>query len=211
MVASLLDLAGLDWPVPDFSTLCRRQKSLTVQITYRTSTGALRLLIDSTCVKAEGDGEWLAKKPGPSKPQDWRKVHLGIDAETLEIRAVEVTGSRIGDAPVLPDLLDQITGNKPLGTVTADGAYDTRACQAAIAARGAAAVISPRRNGKPRKEHTAGATPAQRGAPKLPPPRRAILKRWTDYHRRSLVETKMRCLKLLGEHVMSRNFDRQVA
>ena len=32
MVASLLELAGLDWPVPDFSTLCRRQKTLTVYI-----------------------------------------------------------------------------------------------------------------------------------------------------------------------------------
>lgn len=27
MVASLLRLAGLDWPVPDFSKLCRRQKT----------------------------------------------------------------------------------------------------------------------------------------------------------------------------------------
>ena len=32
----------------------------------------------------------------------WRKVHLGIDEETLEIRAVEVTSSDIGDAPMLP-------------------------------------------------------------------------------------------------------------
>jgi len=35
MVASLLRLAGLNWPVPDFSTLCRRQKTLAVQIPYR--------------------------------------------------------------------------------------------------------------------------------------------------------------------------------
>ncbi len=41
--------------------------------------------------------------------------------------------------------------------VIAIGAYDTRACHAAIAARGAAAVIPPRKNGKPWKEHTAGA------------------------------------------------------
>ena len=27
MVASLLQLAGLDWPIPDYSTLCRRQKN----------------------------------------------------------------------------------------------------------------------------------------------------------------------------------------
>ena len=35
MVASLLQLAGLDWPIPDYSTLCRRQKTLKVQIPYR--------------------------------------------------------------------------------------------------------------------------------------------------------------------------------
>jgi hypothetical protein len=40
---------------------------------------------------------------------------------------------------------------------------------------------------------------------------RAIWKRWTGYHRRSLAEARMRCLKLLGERVMSRDFDRQVA
>jgi hypothetical protein len=108
MVASLLDLAGLEWPVLDFRTLCRRQKTLIFHIPCRPSTGALHMPIDSTGVKAEGDGQWLAKKHGPSKPRDWRKVHLGIDAVTLEIWAIEITGSRIGDAPVLPDLLDQI-------------------------------------------------------------------------------------------------------
>ena len=40
---------------------------------------------------------------------------------------------------------------------------------------------------------------------------RDIWKRWSGYHRRSLVEAKMRCVKLLGERVMARDFDRQVA
>lgn len=40
---------------------------------------------------------------------------------------------------------------------------------------------------------------------------RAIWKRWSGYHRRSLVETKMWCVKLMGERVMARDFDRQVA
>ena len=39
---------------------------------------------------------------------------------------------------------------------------------------------------------------------------RAIWKQWSGYHRRSLVETKMRCFKLLGERVMARTFERQV-
>jgi hypothetical protein len=211
MVASHLELAGLDRPVPDFSSLCRRRKTLTVHIPYQPRTGALHLLVDSIGVKAEGEGERLARKPGPSKPRDWRKVHLGIEAETLEIRAIEITGSRIGDAPMLPDLLNQIPHDQPIGMVTADGAYDTRACHSAIAARGAASVIPPRKNGKTWKEQAAGATArndALRGCRRLG---RAIWKRWTGYHRRSLAEARMRCLKLLAERVMARDFDRQVA
>ena len=44
LVASLLKLAGLDWVVPDFSTLSCRQKGLNVTIPYRPSTGSLHLL-----------------------------------------------------------------------------------------------------------------------------------------------------------------------
>ncbi len=77
MAARLFDLAGLVRPVPDFSTRLRRHKALTVDIPCRPSTGALHHLIDSTGMKADGEGAWLTKKPGPSKPRDWRKVHLG--------------------------------------------------------------------------------------------------------------------------------------
>ena len=44
-VESLLRLVGLDWTVPDFSTLSRRQKTLAVNIPYRGSKGPLHLLI----------------------------------------------------------------------------------------------------------------------------------------------------------------------
>ena len=44
-------LVGLDWSVPDFSTVCRHQKTLQVQLPYRASTTALNLLVDSTGIK----------------------------------------------------------------------------------------------------------------------------------------------------------------
>lgn len=100
-VASLLKLVGLDWFVPDFSTLCRRQKTLSVAIPYKGSAGPLNLLIDSTGIKAEGEGEWNARKHGGPKRRLWRKIHIGIDEQTLEIRAIEVTSSSTGDAPML--------------------------------------------------------------------------------------------------------------
>ena len=56
-VESLLRLVGLDWAVPDYSTLCRRQKTLNVSLPYRGGTGPLNLLIDSTGIKSEGEGE----------------------------------------------------------------------------------------------------------------------------------------------------------
>ena len=75
----------------------------------------------------------------------------------MEIRAVEVTSSNVGDAPMLPDLLALIPAEEEIATVTADGAYDTRASHDAIATRDAAAIIPPRRNARPWKPDTAGA------------------------------------------------------
>ena len=54
LVASLLRLAKLDWPVPDYGTLCRRQNDVSVTILYRPSTVALHLPVDSTGIKAMG-------------------------------------------------------------------------------------------------------------------------------------------------------------
>ena len=38
----------------------------------------------------------------------WRKIHIGIDEKTLEIRAIEATSGSIVDALLLPDLLNQM-------------------------------------------------------------------------------------------------------
>jgi hypothetical protein len=91
MTQSLLHLAGLDWPVPDYSTVSRRQKTLQVAIGAAPTTTGLHLLADSTDIKMLGEGEWKTKKYGADYRRQWRKVHLGIDASTLEIRAMEVT------------------------------------------------------------------------------------------------------------------------
>ena len=210
-IASLLKLVGLDWSVPDFSTLCRRQKALSVTIPYKGSAGPLHLLIDSTGIKAEGEGEWNARKHGGPKRRLWRKIHIGIDEQTLEIRAIEVTSSSIGDAPILPDLLNQIPPDQELGSVTADGAYDTRKCHDAIAARDAHAVIPPRKNAKLWKPDTPGARARNEAVRASKYLGRALWRQVTGYHRRSRVETKMHCLKLMGQSLMARDFDRQVA
>ncbi len=210
MVESLIQLSGLDWPVPDFSTLSRRQKTIEVRIPYRPQTGALHLLIDSTGIKFRGEGEWKRKKHGAEYRRQWRKVHLGIDAETLEVRAIEVTDNSMGDAPMLPELLRQIPQTEVIATVSADGAYDTKGCHEAIALREAAAIIPIRKNGKAWKEKTAGDKARNEILAATRYLGRPLWKIWSGYHRRSLVETKMRCFKLLGERVMASDPHRQV-
>jgi hypothetical protein len=142
---------------------------LKVNIPYRGSDGPLHLLTDSTGIKVEDEGEWNARKHGGTKRRVWRKIHIGIDGQTLEIRAAEFTTSDVGDAPMLPELLDQIPPDQEIASVTADGAFDTRKCHDAIAARGAAAFghalepvavmpsLPPRKNAKPWKPDTPGA------------------------------------------------------
>ena len=63
MVESLLRLIDLDWVVPNFSTLSRRQKTLKLN-PDRGSPGALHLLIDRTGIRVEGEGEWNTRKHG---------------------------------------------------------------------------------------------------------------------------------------------------
>jgi len=198
-VESLLHLNGLDWAVPDFSTLSRRQKTLAVIIPFRGSQGPLHLLIDSTGIKVEGEGEWNARKRGGQKRRVWRKIHIGIDEQTLEVRAVEVTSNDVGGAPMLPELLNQIPLDREIASSTADGAYDTRKCHDAVAERGAAAVIPPRKNAKSWKADSAGAFARNEALRVSKYLGRTLWRRWSGYHRRSRVETKMHCVKLPGQ------------
>jgi len=80
MSQSLLKLAGLNWQVPDFSTVSRRQKHLAVTIGAQPTTTGLHLLVDSTGIQMLSEGEWKAKWYGADYRRQWRKVHLGIDA-----------------------------------------------------------------------------------------------------------------------------------
>ncbi|MDO5623983.1 MAG: IS5 family transposase [Pseudomonadota bacterium] len=212
LVASILSMAGLNWPVPTYSTLSRRQQKLTVQLPYQASRAGLNLLVDSTGIKFVGEGEWKRKKHGADYRRQWRKVHLAIDADSLHVRAIEVTDNSIGDAPMLPELLGQIPADEPIASVSGDGAYDTQGCHEAIAERGAQAVIPPRKNAQLwKKADTAGRqvrNEAVRACQRLG---REIWKHWSDYHRRSLVENAMHRLKRLGERVMARKFEAQVA
>ena len=168
----------------------------------------LHLLVDSTGIKFLGEGEWKCKKHGAEYRRQWRKLHIGIDAHTMQIRTICVTSNNVNDAAVIADLLDQLPKDEVLQSMTGDGAYDTKQVYEAVIKHGATPIIPPRKNARIRK----GSTFVHRNAAIAACKRlgRGIWKAWSGYHRRSLVETKMNCIKRLGERVMARSFESQV-
>lgn len=74
--------------------------------------------MDSTGIEFRGDGEWQARKNGVQSRCQWRKLQLTIDAATSEIPAVEFTLNRDGNSPVQPDLLEQISVDENINTLT---------------------------------------------------------------------------------------------
>ena len=209
-VQSLIKLSGLNWTAPDYSTICRRQKHIDIAISCQKSRDGLHLLVDSTDLKFLGEGEWKRKKHQPEYRRQWRKLHIGIDAETLQIRAVQLTTNNVSDSQVLGDLLDQIPPDEQIDSVYTDGAYDTKQCRQVIADRQAHAVIPPRKNAKPWKDQKTGSLERNELLKTVKRLGRAVWKKWSGYHRRSLVKTKMHCIKLLGDKLSSRNFQSQV-
>jgi hypothetical protein len=129
-VESLFALMGLEeLPVPDYTTLSKRQGDLEVEIGgvgSGAATGAapgegssgeavseereevpVYLVIDSTGLKVYGEGEWKQRTHGKQKRRTWRKLHLGVDSDTGEITAATLTDNTSGDASQVESLLEE--------------------------------------------------------------------------------------------------------
>src|SRR6185437_8907743 len=102
LLGSVLALVGAALPVPDYTTLSRRRKRLSVPLNPRLNGQALHLVVDSTGFKVVGEGEWKVRQHGVSKRRTWRKLHLAMDADTQQIVAVSVSTNDYADGEILP-------------------------------------------------------------------------------------------------------------
>src|SRR4051794_33684853 len=161
-----MGLLGHDLPVPDHTTLSRRAATVDVPQPRRPSPEAggaaepLHLLVDSTGLKLCGPGEWLLEKHGTKTRRSWRKLHLGVDANTGQIVATALTTPDVDDGSQVGPLLDQVDG--PIASFTSDGAYDQDSVYATVAERHpeAAVVVPPRATAVPSER--AESAPTQR-------------------------------------------------
>src|ERR687893_193359 len=191
LIGSILRLLGLELAVPDHTTLSRRAETLEVPRPRPAPSEPVHLLVDSTGLRLCGSGEWLVEKHGTRTRRAWRKLHLGLDAGTGRIEAVELTGHETDDGSRVGPLLDQVAD--PVASVTGDGAYDREDVYGAVADRHpeAAVVVPPRRGAMP--SAAAETAPTQRDGHL-----RCIAEhgrmRWqktSGYNRRALAEATM--------------------
>jgi hypothetical protein len=195
---------------PNYTTLCRRQRDLAVELPHTSKSGHIDIVVDSTGLKVYGEGEWKVRQHGYSKRRTWRKLHLGINPVSQIIEASVVTTNDFKDNEVFEDLLDQVEAN--VNQVCGDGAYDSENCYQAIEQQGAQATLPPRQDAKLKKHGNLKSTPHQRDE-NLRTIRKIGRKEWkrtSGYHKRSLAETGMFRIKcIFGGKLSARNFDNQ--
>jgi Transposase DDE domain len=210
LIGSILRLLGLDLAVPDHSTLSRRAEALEVPKPCSRSRGPVHLLVDSTGLQLCGPGEWLIEKHGTRRRRSWRKLHIGMDAETGQILATELTTHDVDDGSQVGPLLDQITA--PLASLTGDGAYDQAGVYGTIGKHhpDADVIIPPRSTAVP--SEMAASTPTQRDRHLqcIAEHGRMGWQKASGYNRRALVEVSIsRFKRVIGTSLRSRTEPRR--
>lgn len=210
-IQSLFRMKETNLPVPNYSTLCRRQAKLDVILTRATRRSRRYvLLVDSSGLKVFGEGEWKVRQHGYSKHRMWQKLHFGVDSKTQKIMAVKLTTNASHDSEAVPDLLSQIPilPKKMIG----DGGYDTWNVYNRLKEDSILPIIPPQKNAKikQRKNNTAKALQRDENIRQIRMKGRKIWKMETGYHQRSKAETAFfRFKNTFSDKLRSRNFDSQ--
>ena len=200
----------LDLEIPGYAALCKRAKKLAVDLSVREKRGKINVIVDSTGLKVYGEGEWKTRTHGKSRRRTWRKLHLGVNADTQEIEAELLTHNGCHDSHGVAPLRKQIR-NK-VGSLYGDGTYDTWEVRGGLARTDTRQIIPPSKNAKIKRH-------GNRRGPRLERDdairfiRRHGRKAWKKhigYHRRSLGETTMFRLKtIFGGRLKNRLLENQ--
>ena len=216
MVQSILKLMKVEMHAPDYTTLCRRGKTVKVDLSLRSNGQRRHVLVDSTGIRVFGEGEWKTRQHGSAKRQLWRKLHITMDESNQTVLSAKVTECERADGNQLPELLDEIKG--PISQITGDGAYDKKGCYRAAFKRGAKPVFPPQHNAiVQRNKHKKDPALNLRdeviefmNSGEDPEIQRKLWKEENGYHRRSLIESMMwRMKSIFGDEMRARSFENQ--
>jgi len=187
----------------------------------------MHLLVDSTGLRLGGageagqgsyrvaigipdEGEWLQEKHGTKTRRSWRKLHIGLDAESGRIVAASLTAKEVDDGAEVGSLLNQITG--AVASFTGDGGYDQDRVYAGVAERHpeAAVIVPPRATAVPSNTVATAPTQRDRHLKYIAEHGRMAWQRASGYTTRARAETAIgRFKQVIGDGLRSRTDDRR--
>jgi IS5 family transposase len=191
--------------IPDYTTLCRRRKTLDVSKKLRKWNRKENIVfaIDGSGLKCCGEKEWMRKKHKTTRRRKFIKIHTAINVNTRHIVFNKATSSRIHDGTVLPKAIDNV--GKNIKTLLADGGYDFKSSYKAAPPH-VKVIIPPRSNAvkdnKTKQRNEAIDYIKDNG--------KSRWKKDTGYHQRSIVEnTFSRWKTIFGENVTTKSSQSQ--
>ncbi|KAF1015430.1 MAG: IS5 family transposase ISBam3 [Burkholderia gladioli] len=207
---SLRDLAFPSLPVPNYTTLCRRAKTLEVELPILRENEPIDLVVDSTGLQVYGENEWKVRQHGYSKRRTWRTVHLAFNANTGQVHAALIPHQNVANGNPLAKLLDQIPREEYIDVIGGDGAYNTKRCYAAIAVRSAILAIPLPEGAAHWPADMPGAALRSGAVDAIARDGRREWKQDSGYNLRSLAENAMyRFRALTGNCLWARHIDAQ--
>lgn len=142
--------------VPDYAHACREAAKLSLRVKpfLSSSRGGMELAFDSTGVSVYSTSSWHQRKHGKAglcrKRDQWKKIHVALDLDTMQVQSMEYTESTTNDCEVVTQLCNNIVGK--VKSVRADGAYDTKEFYKILEDWGAKALIPPATTAKAQHE-----------------------------------------------------------
>ena len=106
-LTSLVFVMRLSLPIPCYTQICRRARSLGQELRRLSKANVTDLVIDSTGLKVYGEGEWKVRKHGYSKRRTWRKLHLAACPNSHEILFEALEDNSVADCEIYPKFLEK--------------------------------------------------------------------------------------------------------
>ena len=125
-LSSLLQLHNYQLTVPDYTTLCRRKKTLDVREKLKKWKGKENIVfaIDGSGLKCSGEKEWTQSQYRRARRRKFIKIHAGINVSTRHILFNKSTNSKVSDISVLSEAIDTV--DVKFDALFANGGYDSK-------------------------------------------------------------------------------------
>lgn len=211
LAESIFAMMNVKVDSPDHTTLSRRSGNLKISSNLANPSESLTIIIDSTGLEMHGAGEWNQKKHGPSKRRNWRKLHLTIDSQTLEIVKASLTKKEQSHPVEALEHIDSIESK--VDEFLGDGAYDSKKIYDAIGNKSdqkASVTVPPPKGAVVSKEYESNPTQRDKHVEFIDKHGREAWECANNFKRRLLVENAMgRYKQIIGPKLRARKLENQ--